>query len=385
MKKDNNKFKELLRVVKFTIISISAGIIQIALFALFNEVFSWDYWPAYLLSLLISILWNFTINRKVTFKATSNVKKAMLLVLLLYAVFTPASTILGQLCEDNGANEYIVLAVTMISNFILEFLYTRYFVYRNSCDTITVDKTTIKKPALYKFIAWTVKQFYKKVEVIGCENLDHEECLIVGNHAQMYGPLYGELHHPHSKDVWCIGEMMSIKEVSNYAYQDFWSNKPKGIRWFFKLASYIIAPLASYIFTHADTIPVYKDVRVASTFKKTIRSLLEHNHIIIFPENREKYNDIINDFQDKFIDVARMYYNKTKKSLAFVPMYNSGKLKKVVFGKPIYYNPDLEIGEQRKLICDYLKEEITNLALMLPRHKVIPYDNVGKKNYKYSK
>ena len=106
-----NKLKEFFRVIKFTIVSISAGIIQIALFALFNEVFTWDYWPAYLLSLLASILWNFTINRSVTFKAASNVKVAMFLVLLFYAVFTPVSTILGDLCEENGVNEYIVLAV----------------------------------------------------------------------------------------------------------------------------------------------------------------------------------------------------------------------------------------------------------------------------------
>ena len=138
MKKDNNKFKELLRVVKFTIISISAGIIQIALFALFNEVFSWDYWPAYLLSLLISILWNFTINRKYTFKSANNIKIAMLLVLAFYAVFTPVSTILGNLAQTSGVNEYIVLAVTMILNFVLEFLFTRFVVYRNSCDTAVV-------------------------------------------------------------------------------------------------------------------------------------------------------------------------------------------------------------------------------------------------------
>jgi putative flippase GtrA len=128
-------FKELIRVVKFTIISISAGIIQIGLFTLLNEIFAWNYWVSYLISLLASIIWNFTINRKVTFKAANNVKIAMLLVLLFYAVFTPVSTILGEVAESGGVNEYIVLAVTMISNFVLEFLFTRYVVYKNSCDT----------------------------------------------------------------------------------------------------------------------------------------------------------------------------------------------------------------------------------------------------------
>lgn len=127
--------KEFFRALKFLFVSISAGVIQIGTFALFNEVFHWNYWVSYLLSLLLSIIWNFTINRKVTFKSANNIKIAMLLVLAFYVVFTPLSTWLGNLAENAGINEYIVLAVTMIMNFVLEFLYTRYFVYRNSCDT----------------------------------------------------------------------------------------------------------------------------------------------------------------------------------------------------------------------------------------------------------
>ena len=128
--------KEWLRTIKFTLFSISAGIIQIVLFTLLNELLRWDYWVSYIISLLASILWNFTINRKVTFKSSNNVKLSMLLVLLFYAVFTPVSTILGNMAESSGADEYLVLAVTMVCNFVLEYLYTRYIVYRNSCDTL---------------------------------------------------------------------------------------------------------------------------------------------------------------------------------------------------------------------------------------------------------
>ncbi|MBR6773223.1 MAG: GtrA family protein [Clostridia bacterium] len=130
-----------MRALKFTLISISAGIIQIGLFTVMNELLTINYWVAYLTSLLASILWNFTINRKVTFKSANNVKIAMLLVLAFYAVFTPVSTILGELAENSGVNEYIVLAVTMISNFVLEYLFTRFVVYRNSCDTAITAKT----------------------------------------------------------------------------------------------------------------------------------------------------------------------------------------------------------------------------------------------------
>lgn len=127
--------KEVIRAVKFTLLSISAGVIQIGLFTLMNELLFLDYWVSYITSLVASILWNFTINRKVTFNAANNVALAMLLVFLFYVVFTPVSTILGNLAENSGVNEYIVLAVTMIANFVLEYLYTRFFVYRNSCDT----------------------------------------------------------------------------------------------------------------------------------------------------------------------------------------------------------------------------------------------------------
>ena len=135
MANEKKTVKEFFRALKFLIISISAGLIQIGSFTLFNEAFKWDYWYAYLPSLILSIIWNFTINRKITFKAANNVTIAMLLVLAFYVVFTPVSTILGNLADKRGVNEYIVLAVTMVANFVLEFLYTRYVVYRNSCDT----------------------------------------------------------------------------------------------------------------------------------------------------------------------------------------------------------------------------------------------------------
>lgn len=131
----SNKLKELVRIVMFTVVSISAAIVQAGTFAIMNELCNWNYWVSYLISLLLSVLWNFTINRKVTFKSDNNYKLAMLLVLLFYAVFTPVSTIVGQIAENHDINEYVILIVTMLSNFVLEFLYTRYVVYKNSCDT----------------------------------------------------------------------------------------------------------------------------------------------------------------------------------------------------------------------------------------------------------
>lgn len=127
--------QEWVRVFKFVLFSASAGIIQIGSFTLLNEFTGWRYWPCYLISLLLSIFWNFTFNRRFTFKSNANITRAMLLVLAFYAVFTPATTILGDwLAEDLLWNEYLVTGINMLLNLSLEYLYQRYVVYRNKVD-----------------------------------------------------------------------------------------------------------------------------------------------------------------------------------------------------------------------------------------------------------
>lgn len=126
---------ELLRMVKFTLFSISAGLIQTVSFTLMNELLQWNYWVCYLTALILSVLWNFTLNRKFTFHAANNVPVAMLKVALFYLVFTPLSTWGGQVLADIGWNEYVILVLSMLLNFVLEFLYDKYVVFRGSIDT----------------------------------------------------------------------------------------------------------------------------------------------------------------------------------------------------------------------------------------------------------
>ena len=128
--------RELWRSLKFLLFSISAGVIQIGTFTLLNELAKLDYWVSYLIALSLSVIWNFTLNRRYTFQAANNVPVAMLKVALFYAVFTPASTWLEHSLTGNCLwNEYLVTAINMVLNFVLEFLYQRFFVYRNSLDT----------------------------------------------------------------------------------------------------------------------------------------------------------------------------------------------------------------------------------------------------------
>ena len=128
--------KETWRFIKFVLFSASAGIIEMGSFALLNELLDWPYWPSYLIALVLSVLWNFTLNRKFTFKSAANVPRAMLLVFAYYCVFTPLTTIGGNyLAEDLGWNEYLVTAINMILNLVTEFLYQKYVVYRNQIDS----------------------------------------------------------------------------------------------------------------------------------------------------------------------------------------------------------------------------------------------------------
>ena len=129
--------KEVLRTVKFVFFSISAGLIQVLSFTLLEEVVQLEHWLSYLISLVLSVVWNFTLNRKFTFCSAGNVPIAMLKVAGFYAVFTPLSTwwTAALTGESVGWNEYLVLAITMIANFVLEYLFDRFFVFGKTLDT----------------------------------------------------------------------------------------------------------------------------------------------------------------------------------------------------------------------------------------------------------
>lgn len=133
--------KELLRSLKFLAFSLSAGVIELVSFSLLNELTGWSYWPCYLIALVLSVVWNFTLNRRYTFQSANNVPLAMLKVAGFYAVFTPASTWLGNyLAETLLWNEYLVTILNMVMNFVLEYLFDRFVVFRASLDTNDVAK-----------------------------------------------------------------------------------------------------------------------------------------------------------------------------------------------------------------------------------------------------
>ena len=128
--------KEQIRVIKFVLFSISAGIIEFISFAALDHFTNWKYWPKYLIALILSVLWNFTLNRELTFKSANNVPVAMLKVACFYAVFTPVTTMFGNyLAETKGWNALVVTGLNMAINLVTEYLYDRYFVFGKTIDT----------------------------------------------------------------------------------------------------------------------------------------------------------------------------------------------------------------------------------------------------------
>jgi hypothetical protein len=243
-----------------------------------------------------------------------------------------------------------------------------------------------KKPLLFRIIKKCVAIFYRKYKVESTSNILPPGNIYVSNHAQVHGPIGQYLYFPQKRYIWVTGEMCNRKEVTNYAMEDFWRDKSKWKKWLYKLFSIIIvAPLGSYLFSRADTIPVYKDGRLRTTMMKTIKALDDDNDVIIFPESRTPYNNYLFEFQKNFVDVARPYTKKTGKDLHFYPMYICSDLKKILIGDPIKFNPNNDIENEREIITQYLKDEITKLGDSLPNHTIVPYVNVHRKYYKKSK
>ncbi len=239
----------------------------------------------------------------------------------------------------------------------------------------------MKKPLFFRIFKFTLSLIYPKTCIKGWENIPQEPCIIVGNHTQMHGPIICELFLPDDYYAWCAAQMMELKEVPSYAFADFWSQKPKYTHLFYKILSYIIAPPSAVIFNSARTIPVFRDSRILTTFKKSLEKLQNGKNIVIFPEYDKKYNNILYDFREGFIDIAKLYYKQTGKELSFVPLYIAPKLKEMHFGKHTRFSAEAPLADEKQRIRQYLMDEITNIAINLPPHTVVPYRNIPKKLY----
>jgi hypothetical protein len=191
-----------------------------------------------------------------------------------------------------------------------------------------------------------------------------------------------ELYFPAKSLTWCDAPMFDKKELKKYAYQTFWGGKPK---WFERFYITLLAPIVAYVINNADALPVYRDMRVAKTYSQSIKALKSGVNITVLPECPTEHNEIVNDFNRYFVDVARLYYKSTGKNLLFVHAYYAPSIRKTIIGKPVRFDANESIEKERNRICDYLMSEITFIAKQLECHTVVPFNNVSKKQYKKSK
>ncbi|MBQ7481524.1 MAG: hypothetical protein IJT80_06550 [Lachnospiraceae bacterium] len=215
----------------------------------------------------------------------------------------------------------------------------------------------------------------------GTDDLPEGPKVFVGNHSQAYGPIAAELYFPGEHYIWCISDMMEKDKVADYAYRDFWSQKPAYLRPFYRLLSYMLPGISRIVFTNAGTIPVYRDTRILKTFQLSCDRLNEGASVVIFPEEYTEYNNIVHRFQRGFVRIGRYFYRQTGKCIPFVPVYVCPKLGRLVFGKPVLYSPDNAMDAEAERICSYLQDSISELAYKMQRHHVVPYPNVSRKDY----
>ena len=238
-----------------------------------------------------------------------------------------------------------------------------------------------KTTFIYRIIRWFVWLFSPKFRTVGLEKLPDEACIIVGNHSQMYGPIAAEIFLPGRHEIWCAGQMMHRDEVAAYAFEDFWSFKPRWTHGFFRLLSRLITPLSVCVFKNAHTIPVYHDTRLLTTYRTSVDALQAGRSVVIFPEKNVRRNNILYAFQDKFVDLARFYYKKAGVALSFVPLYVAPARKTLYLGDPIRFDPTAPIAAERERICGRLADAITGIPCSLPEHTVVPYRNIRKRDY----
>ncbi len=238
---------------------------------------------------------------------------------------------------------------------------------------------------VYRAVRWLASLIIPKPEYIGLENVPEGPCVLVGNHAQMYGPVYAEVWLTGERAIWCNGEMMHANEVPDYAYRDFWGSKPAWSKGFWRVLSYVIAPICASVFSNAHCIGVYRDARLKDTFKESLEALEAGKRVVIFPDWDKPYNDIIYEFQDRFIALGRMYQRQFGKLLAFVPMYAAPSIRKVAIGKPVYYDDAARPSEERTRVCEALMDAVTALGKSLPRHRVTPFPNLPRKEWRWSR
>ncbi len=225
----------------------------------------------------------------------------------------------------------------------------------------------------YKTIRGMIRLCYSHAKTVYEEQPDNEPAVFVSNHSAIRGPIMMTLDFKRKHQTWAVSYALDSKKAANYAFHDVFFGNSRRCKWFWHMLSHVVAKGLPPLLNYSDTIPVYHDKSIIKTFKQSIKALTDGNDLVIFAESPKRFSEYINELQPGFIDIARPYYRKTGNALKFYPVYLEKKNAVISVGKPIAYDPDKSLDEQRDDITNYLRDSIDRLARKLPKHEPVPF------------
>ena len=225
----------------------------------------------------------------------------------------------------------------------------------------------------YKIMRGSLRINFPNAETVFEAQPEDDPAVFVCNHARITGPVMMTLDFPRKHRAWAVANAMDPQKAKNYAFHDVFLGRSRKHQGFYRFLSRIVARALPPLLTGSDTIPVYHDKNIVSTFKQSVKTLTEGKDLVIFAEAPARFSAYVNELQPGFVDIARIYYRKTGKKLLFYPVYLNKKLAVISVGVPIAYDPDRSLDEQRCTIAAYLRDNIDRLARQLPAHKPIPF------------
>ncbi len=225
----------------------------------------------------------------------------------------------------------------------------------------------------YKCIRGILHLFFSHADNTYEETPAEEPAVFVCNHSAIIGPVMMTLNFKRKHQTWTISYAMDSKTAVNYAYHDVFFSRSRKCKWFWRMLSHVVAKMLPPLLIYSDTIPVYHDKNIIKTFKQSVKALTDGDDLVIFAESPKRYSKYVSELQPGFIDLARLYYRKTKKALKFYPVYLEKKNAIISVGKPITYDPEIPLDTQRDKIAAYLRDNIDRLARALPKHKPVPF------------
>ena len=236
-----------------------------------------------------------------------------------------------------------------------------------------MSKDKSKTTLYYKFARIVARLICPKATTVFEDDIADEPAVFVVNHSNVTGPIMMTLDFPRKHSTWAISFALDRDKCVDYAFHDIFFGRSRKVKWFWRMMARIMSRLLPPILKYSDTIAVYHDKRIISTFKESIAALVGGRDLVIFAESPRRYSEYVNEMQTGFVDVARFYRKETGKMLKFYPVYVERKNRTVSVARPITYDPDVPMSVQREAICGFLRDGIDRMGRSLPDHKPTPF------------